>query len=84
MVCRRHILCCRIRVWFGFSLMTGDYDLVSVRLGALRGDVIAAAQRFDACMSEFEGDLSCCHDALGTLFETIAKLRKEEDAETHG
>lgn len=62
----------------------GDYDLVSVRLGVRRGDVIAAAQRFDACMSEFEGDLSCCHEAMETLFDTVARLRKEEDAETHG
>lgn len=49
-----------------------------------QSDVVKAAKRFDACMSEFEGDLSRCHEDMDMLFTAVGKLREEGGAENHG
>jgi len=51
-----------------------------VRLRVRRLDVIQAAKRFDACMAEFEGDPSACHEYMDALFVSVEKLRTEEEA----
>jgi hypothetical protein len=59
---------------------TTDYQPALVRLRVRRLDVIQAAKRFDACMAEFEGDLSACHEYMDALFVSVEKLRTEEEA----
>jgi hypothetical protein len=54
-------------------------ELILIRLRVRRSDVVNAAKRFDACMSEFEGDMSCCQEHMDGLFDACQKLNREED-----
>jgi hypothetical protein len=62
---------------------TDDFDHL-LEVGERRSAVIRAAKRFDSCMSEFEGDLACCHEDMDALFDAVEKLRKIEDAIDNG
>lgn len=57
-----------------------DAEMPFLRLRLRQTDVIKAAKRFDACMTEFEGDLSACHEYQDALFTAVDGLRAEENA----
>jgi hypothetical protein len=57
---------------------TAEFQPHLVRLSMRRSDVIKAAKKFDSCMSEFEGDMTCCHEDMDVLFGAVEKLRREE------
>ncbi|MCW3477392.1 hypothetical protein [Limobrevibacterium gyesilva] len=57
-----------------------EADMPFLRLRICQTDVIKAAKRFDACMTEFAGDLAACHEYQGALFSAVERLRREEDA----